>query len=578
MAPWTPLIADGFAHPGRLGLLLALAPLAAWAIRTRRRQAADRAALGLVGRTGGDGSLEWLGAFACLILALAQPRWGRQAGTGLPPGHDVVLLVDVSRSMGAEDAVPNRLGLAVEAAEGLLSALGREPGPRAAVVAFAGRGAARCPLTDDLGAAVEALRALRPGEVRPGGTDLGAALGAALDAFDDRESAGGRTVVVLSDGEDHDGTTPRVVPRLRAAQVVVHAVAVGDAGRGHPVPTEGGKPLAYLGQQVESRRVDAPLEALARETGGAFVPMGLAAADLGALYEGRIAPVALRRRASRRAGEPAEWFPLPLLAALGLVLAATRPRRGRGRGRRGARRRLIPAMSLVLLAVGPGAGKSSPAGAIAEGLRASARGDDLTALAAFERAIALDPSAALPRYDAAATLFRLGRFPEAGTRYREARDRADPALRAKVDYASGNTALALGDIPEALQRYDACLASRARSEGLDALRRDAAENRRFAANLSRRPEAAVPTPRPDRPRANPPAESPRPRETPDGPTRPAPPRPSGTPKVGGNQGELPSEGTPEARLDDALQRVRESLKRRPGEGPPPPPDPGLRDW
>src|SRR4051794_7411371 len=104
--------------------------LAAWVAWGRRRRRRDWAALGQRGRPAGDGARGGLGAIVCLVVSLAQPRWGRSAGPPLPPGHDVVLAVDVSRSMGAEDAVPDRLGVAVEAAESLVNALGREPGTR----------------------------------------------------------------------------------------------------------------------------------------------------------------------------------------------------------------------------------------------------------------------------------------------------------------------------------------------------------------------------------------------------------------------------------------------------------------
>src|SRR5262249_8973363 len=153
-----------------------------WWVRDRRLRVRAWRALAQRGRCPREGALCLMGSAGCLILPLAQPRWGSPAGAPLPPGHDVVLLVAVSRSMAAEDALPNRLRTAVEAAESLVNALAREPANRAALVAFAGRGVLRCPMTENLGAVLDALGRLRPGELRPGGTDLGAALRAAREA------------------------------------------------------------------------------------------------------------------------------------------------------------------------------------------------------------------------------------------------------------------------------------------------------------------------------------------------------------------------------------------------------------
>src|SRR5262249_44955126 len=102
------------------------------------------------------------------------------------------------------------------------------------------------------------------------------------------------------------------------------------------------------------------------------------------------------------------------------------------------------------------------------------------ALAAFEEAARSAPTSAIPRHDLAAVLFRLGRYEEARDRYAEARDRADEALRTKIDYAMGNTALALGDVTGAIAAYDACIASTAGGDGLEAVRQDAEINRKFA--------------------------------------------------------------------------------------------------
>ena len=577
-----------FANPEYLWLLVVLAPLAGWMARGRRRRVRDWEALGQSGRPRGDGSLGWLGTTVLLVVALAQPRWGRVVGPPTPPGHDVVLLVDVSRSMGAEDAVPNRLGVAVRAARSLVAALGREGGNRVAVVAFAGRGVVRCPLTENLGAVDSALQALRPGDIRPGGTDLGAALSAAFAAFDDQEHEEGRTVVLFSDGEDHGRNWEANVARLRQARVIVHSVAIGDRVAGHPVPSgRDGEFLAYGGAPVLSRRSDRRFRDLSNATGGVVVPLGLATVDLGNLYDTRIARAEARRRAATRSLERAERFPLFVLAALVFGLAGSSPIVGR----RGWPRLLVVAVAVA--AVGAGKGEETASVLVASGREAYASRRFPKALADFERAIAHDPGGAIARYDAAATLYQLGRYDEALLRYREARERADPGLRTKIDYSLGNTALALGDVAAALRHYDACLASTARGAPFNAVRRDAAINRRFAVEQGARPS----TP-PDGGGDSPPP-SPRTRSDPgrDGETskgspdqRGATPPPGGDSRTnestgrrgaGGAGGAGPSPprpGSPEARLEEALESVREGRRRRLPDVTPSAVDGDRKDW
>jgi Ca-activated chloride channel homolog len=574
-----------FAHPKWLWLLALVPLLAAWVVIGARRRARDWSALGQGVRLLGDGAAWWLGAIACLIVALGQPRWGRAPGPPTPPGHDVVLLVDVSRSMAVEDAVPSRLGAAIEMAEGLVRALGREPGNRMAVVAFAGRGVVRRHLTENLGAVADALRALRPGGVRPGGTDLGAALDATVEAFGDQVHAEGRAIVLLSDGEDHAGTWTSRLDRLREARVPVHAVAVGDDARGHEVPSgRGPAVLTYHGTPVRSKRSDVALEALARATGGAFVRAGLAPVDLGELYLTRIAPVARQSRDAIRAPERAERFGVFVLAALVLGVGGSWPRRGARWRSRGW------VVVLALAGLGTAKGGESPADAVERGRAAYDAGCLSEALAAFERAIALDPAAAVPRFDAAATLFRLERYDEALARYGEARDRAGVALRTRIDYALGNTALALGDVAAAIRHYDACLASTAPGEPLAAIRRDAAINRRFAEEAARRPSSR---PRPDEGSSLPPDRPKEPSLTngkpPLGPLSEAPPPDVGSQATattgrrgpGGARGTGPAPpkaGSPEGRLATALENIREAKHHRIEDESPPDREKDRMDW
>ena len=248
-------------------------------------------------------------------------------------------------------------------------------------------------------------------------------------------------------------------------------------------------------------------------------------------------------------------------------------------------------LAVAVLAGSDGEGVESARGVAAEGERAYASGDFARALARFERAVALEPDAAVPRFDAGAALYRLGRWDEAEARYLEARDRADAALRAKIDFALGNTAMLRGDLTAAVNHYDDCIASRAAGAGLDAVRRDAAVNRAFA--LGRKPSTDEPAgggpnpapkakapgakgPEPDEPRTKQERDGAGgdgdPTKPPPGATRPDnPPPPDGDPN--GRAGSAAS------KLDKAMENARRARERRLDDEPPPLDDEDDRkDW
>ena len=637
-----------FVHPERLWLLTVLALLCLWAIRGRLRRRGAWQALAQRGRAPRDGTLWLLSSVAILIIAMAQPRWGR-LGSPRPPGHDAILLIDVSRSMGAEDAMPNRLAVAVEAAEKLVDALAPEPSNRAAVVAFAGRGVLRCPLTENLGAVIDALHRLRPGAVQPGGTDLGAGLDEAIEAIGTEEHAQGQAIVVFSDGEDLADQWHSRLGRLRQQEVVVHAVTIGDADHDHPVPSGvGDEPLVYRGEPVRSRRSDAALEDIAQETGGVVVRLGLSAADLGTLYRTRIEPAARRHRELTRISDLTEQFHLFLAAAMTCLLAGCWPP-GRGWSWRGGwswRRsaKVLGRASIVIARASEVTGAGQPPGGlpvvgrgwwepapvfasnpspgtrnpaqpesavdlVARGRDAYGAGRLDEALAAFEAAVRLVPNAAVPRYNAAAVFFGLGQYDAARRRYLEARPLADSALRTKIDFALGNSALALGDIPAAIVSYNECIASTVGGAGLDVVREDAAINRDFAYKQAQSP--AMPqaqgsddpssSRRPDRKKApdrrdggDDPSSEREPETAPSadgtsleddagksaGRDRP----PSKRRRLGGAGGSRSTspgaEGeSPQERLDSALENIRAATSRRlPEEQPPATARDDRRDW
>jgi Ca-activated chloride channel family protein len=335
-------------------------------------------------------------------------------------------------------------------------------------------------LTENLGAARDTLKAIRPGDVRPGGTDLGAALDTALDAFDELEPADGRTIVVFTDGEDHADTWEQMLPRLEEAKVIVHAVAIGDAQQGHPVPVgeRRSESLRYRGETVLSKRRDAPLLALTKRTGGALLRVGLASADLGTLYETRIAPIASRRREALRVPERVERYAVFVLGAFMLGVSGSWP---------GFRR--VPTLAFLVLmsAIGAGPAGEGALEPIEAGNADYAAGRFRASLSAFERAIALDRRSAIARYNAGAALFQLGRYQESEARYREARDLAGAGLQLKIDFALGHLAALQGRFAEAVRLYDACLESPAQGAASESVKSDASVNREYAAR--RRPPA-----------------------------------------------------------------------------------------
>ncbi|WP_161602330.1 VWA domain-containing protein [Tautonia marina] len=443
----------------------------------------------------------------------------------LPPGRDLILAIDVSWSMAAEDVVPNRLGNAVRIAEELTRVIGRDSGDRVGVVAFAGRGVIRCPLTSNLGAVVEVLKSLRPGCVEPSGTDLGAGLETALDAFDDEPRDGGRIVMMISDGEDHQRRWERQVERARNLGVVVQTIALGDRDQGHPIPLGAAqaerRPLfLFQGEPVKTRRMDRELRGLALATGGAFLPIGLASADLTTLYEQHILPVQQRSRDAFQRPERAERFRLFLLVGLGIGLIGAWPWPRSIPRRKPWWTSWMVVIGLTTVSLGMVQENSTELRSVADAIRtgrlAFEQKDFAAALDAFEQAERLAPEQAVPAYNSAAALYQLGRFEEAQARYRVARDRADDRLKLKIDYALGNCSLALGELPEAIRHYDECLTSTVTGERYDRIRSFARENRLFAVRQWESvepPTESVPTDGPDGTSGEPDQE--RPSETPE---------------------------------------------------------------
>ena len=258
-------------------------------------------------------------ALVLLVAAMIDPRWGVSYRQVQQRGIDLVVVLDVSRSMLAEDARPTRLARAKQYIDDLVERLN---GDRVALVTFAGTAQLKCPLTVDYTAFRLALATAGPQGAPRGGSLLGDALRLAREAFTD-EILDHKAVVVFSDGEDH-GSDP-----LRAARMLfdelavpVYTVGIGDSIDGARIPVERDGVTVWLTHQDEevwSKMDAAGLRDIALATGGAFVPVGVGTVDMGHVYRDRIEPVAKRefKTATVRRHDPQfQWFAGAALALL----------------------------------------------------------------------------------------------------------------------------------------------------------------------------------------------------------------------------------------------------------------------
>ncbi|UCD22959.1 MAG: VWA domain-containing protein [Gemmatimonadota bacterium] len=210
-------------------------------------------------------------AVAASVTALARPQFGTRVETVRREGQDVIVALDLSNSMLAEDIAPNRLQRAKLAVAQLIERL---DGDRIGLIAFAGEAFVQSPLTSDYSAAMLFLNAMEPGIVPIQGTNLGAALEVALDAFDEA-SQQHRVLIVITDGEDHEGEIESVVERAGDMGIQIHAVGIGSQ-EGVPIPEfdDLGRRSGFKrdadGSVVTTRLDEETLQRIARLTGGSY--------------------------------------------------------------------------------------------------------------------------------------------------------------------------------------------------------------------------------------------------------------------------------------------------------------------
>jgi Ca-activated chloride channel homolog len=228
-----------------------------------RHGISDRAAA--TSRRGLRGLCLALGTIAA-VFALARPQWGEIPEQSYTRSREVVLALDLSRSMLADDVSPNRLARAKLLIDALLDQL---KGERVGLVVFSGTAFVQSPLSADYEVLRDFLTELDPSYLPEGGTDYAAMLRTAVQAFGE-QGDGDRYLVVLSDGEALDPDWQTLVPTLRERGIRVIGLGVGTPAGALVPDVQGGVMKDEHGGAVLSHLEPATLQALASDTGGAY--------------------------------------------------------------------------------------------------------------------------------------------------------------------------------------------------------------------------------------------------------------------------------------------------------------------
>jgi len=257
-----------------------------------------------------------------IVISVARPAWNPRPEKVESKGRDIVFVLDVSRSMMAEDLKPNRLERAKLSIRDLLDKL---DGDRVALVAFAGTSIVKCPLTQDYGFFRLMLDDTGQESVSRGGTLIGDALRKTVDEVYSDRLKRYKDIILITDGEDHDSFPVEAAKEIGEHGIRLIAIGLGDEGEGQRIPlvSEKGERtfLRHGGQEVWSRLDADTLRRMVDSTpGGRYLNVATGTFDLGTIYHDLVADAEKRYLESVKINRYEEKFQIFLGAAILLLL------------------------------------------------------------------------------------------------------------------------------------------------------------------------------------------------------------------------------------------------------------------
>ena len=388
------------------------------------------------------------------VVALAGPLAGYRWEKTTQKGVDIMIALDCSRSMLAQDVSPTRLTRAKREIIDLTRLMHSD---RAGLVAFSGAAVLQCPLTLDYNAFGIFLDALDPDYLPVGGTDLTAALETCYNGFDPASTAG-KAVILITDGEDTAGdesALTKVVEKFAKEKVRIFAIGVGDPA-GAPIPAKGGGfKKDSTGNIILSKVDETMLKKITAMTQGRYVRSVAGDMDLEQIYSGDILGTMERKELTQ--GRKKVWekrFQWALLPCVLLLLAElTFPQGpGRKRGAKGGRSLICLAIAMGLMA--PGLARAgfwtSP---VKQGMQAWDNRQFQQAKKHFIDAQLENPDDPRLYYNIGAAAYAAGEYDLAESNFAQAVNAKDRELKHNALYNLANTHYRKNQLNKAIEDY-----------------------------------------------------------------------------------------------------------------------------
>jgi len=260
-------------------------------------------------------------AVLLMVFSFLRPQWGFHWQEVQRKGLDIMIAVDTSNSMLAEDVSPNRLERAKLAIKDFVGYL---QGDRIGLIAFAGEAFLQCPLTVDYGGFLLAVDSLKPGIIPRGGTSISKAIKEAINSYQSGMKKH-KALILITDGEDHEGDAEKAAREAEKEGIKIYCIGIGTPdGELISVTDEKGNKTFLKDNQgnvIKTRLDESTLQKIALATGGIYVRSGATAFGLDMIYKEKISKMEKREFESKLARQFVDRFQIFLLPAFILLLA-----------------------------------------------------------------------------------------------------------------------------------------------------------------------------------------------------------------------------------------------------------------